>query len=107
MRVDVVAMIGEDARMPRVSRRAALKALGYSNRELGWHYVKWGLAIAESRQYLPEAWWFATFPGLAIALTAIGGGATAATGAGGVWWPDQWSFATLPADRPACSRTMP
>ncbi len=24
----------------------------------------WGLAIAESRQYLPEAWWFATFPGL-------------------------------------------
>jgi putative ABC transport system permease protein len=25
---------------------AALKALGYSNRELGWHYVKWGLAIA-------------------------------------------------------------
>lgn len=25
---------------------AALKALGYSNRELAWHYVKWGLAIA-------------------------------------------------------------
>ncbi len=25
---------------------AALKALGYSNRELGWHYVKWGLLIA-------------------------------------------------------------
>ena len=25
---------------------AALKALGYSNRELGWHYVKWGLVIA-------------------------------------------------------------
>ncbi len=23
----------------------------------------WGLAIAESRQYLPEAWWFSTFPG--------------------------------------------
>jgi putative ABC transport system permease protein len=25
---------------------AALKALGYSNREIGWHYVKWGLVIA-------------------------------------------------------------
>jgi putative ABC transport system permease protein len=25
---------------------AALKALGYTNGELGWHYVKWGLAIA-------------------------------------------------------------
>jgi putative ABC transport system permease protein len=25
---------------------AALKALGYSNGEIGWHYVKWALAIA-------------------------------------------------------------
>jgi len=25
---------------------AALKALGYSNAQLGWHYIKWGLAIA-------------------------------------------------------------
>ncbi len=25
---------------------AALKALGYSNAELAWHYIKWGLAIA-------------------------------------------------------------
>jgi putative ABC transport system permease protein len=25
---------------------AALKALGYSNRELGWHYLEWALAIA-------------------------------------------------------------
>lgn len=32
----------------------------------------WGLAVAESRQYLPEAWWFATFPGLAIFLTVLG-----------------------------------
>ncbi|HEU0060742.1 MAG TPA: ABC transporter permease [Hyphomicrobiaceae bacterium] len=32
----------------------------------------WGLAIAESRQYLPEAWWFSTFPGLAIFLTVLG-----------------------------------
>ena len=25
---------------------AALKALGFTNRELAWHYIKWGLAIA-------------------------------------------------------------
>jgi putative ABC transport system permease protein len=28
------------------SQIAALKALGYSNRELGWHYIKWALLIA-------------------------------------------------------------
>jgi peptide/nickel transport system permease protein len=32
----------------------------------------WGLAIAESRQYLPENWWFAAFPGLAILVTVLG-----------------------------------
>jgi peptide/nickel transport system permease protein len=32
----------------------------------------WGLAIAESRQYLPDVWWFATFPGLAIFLAVFG-----------------------------------
>ena len=32
----------------------------------------WGLSIAQSRQYLPESWWFATFPGLAILLTVLG-----------------------------------
>ena len=33
---------------------------------------EWGLAISESRQYLPDAWWFATFPGLAIFLVVFG-----------------------------------
>jgi peptide/nickel transport system permease protein len=33
---------------------------------------EWGLAIAESRQYLPEAWWFSTFPGIAIFLIVFG-----------------------------------
>jgi peptide/nickel transport system permease protein len=33
---------------------------------------EWGLAVAESRQYLPEAWWFATFPGLAIFTVVFG-----------------------------------
>lgn len=32
----------------------------------------WGLAISESRHYLPEAWWFATFPGLAILAIVLG-----------------------------------
>ena len=32
----------------------------------------WGLAVAESRQFLPEAWWFAAFPGLAIFFTVLG-----------------------------------
>ena len=32
----------------------------------------WGLTIAESRTYLPRAWWSATFPGLAILITVMG-----------------------------------
>ncbi|MBA8909946.1 ABC transporter permease [Aminobacter ciceronei] len=32
----------------------------------------WGLAIAESRQFLPESWWLALFPGLAIFITVLG-----------------------------------
>jgi peptide/nickel transport system permease protein len=32
----------------------------------------WGLTIAESRVYQPNAWWYATFPGLAILLTVMG-----------------------------------
>lgn len=32
---------------------------------------EWGLAVAEARRYLPGAWWFATFPGLAIFLVVL------------------------------------
>jgi peptide/nickel transport system permease protein len=32
----------------------------------------WGLTISESRNYLPDAWWYATFPGLAILLAVLG-----------------------------------
>ena len=32
----------------------------------------WGLAVAQSRTYLPNAWWFATFPGLAILIAVLG-----------------------------------
>jgi peptide/nickel transport system permease protein len=32
----------------------------------------WGLAVAESRQHLPEAWWVSTFPGLAIFVIVLG-----------------------------------
>lgn len=33
---------------------------------------EWGITIAESRLHLPEAWWYATFPGLAIFITVMG-----------------------------------
>src|SRR6476660_2614054 len=32
----------------------------------------WGLAIAESRNYLPGAWWYSIFPGVAILITLLG-----------------------------------
>jgi peptide/nickel transport system permease protein len=32
----------------------------------------WGLTIAQSRIYLPRAWWYALYPGLAILLTVMG-----------------------------------
>lgn len=33
---------------------------------------EWGRMIAESREYLPEAWWYPLAPGLAIFLTVLG-----------------------------------
>lgn len=33
---------------------------------------EWGAAIADSRLFLPDAWWYATFPGLAIFLVVMG-----------------------------------
>jgi peptide/nickel transport system permease protein len=32
----------------------------------------WGAMLAEGRKYLRTAWWFATFPGLAIMFTVLG-----------------------------------
>jgi peptide/nickel transport system permease protein len=32
---------------------------------------EWGLMVASSREYLPEAWWFATFPGAAIFVVVM------------------------------------
>jgi peptide/nickel transport system permease protein len=31
----------------------------------------WGVMIADGRKYLREAWWFSTFPGIAILLTVL------------------------------------
>jgi peptide/nickel transport system permease protein len=31
----------------------------------------WGQMVSDGRKYLRDAWWFATFPGVAIALTVI------------------------------------
>ncbi|MBN8893156.1 MAG: D-ala-D-ala transporter subunit [Rhodospirillales bacterium 70-18] len=33
---------------------------------------EWGRMIAESREYLPDAWWYALAPGMAIFLTVLG-----------------------------------
>ncbi len=33
---------------------------------------EWGRTIAESREYLPDAWWYAAAPGLAIFLVVVG-----------------------------------
>jgi peptide/nickel transport system permease protein len=33
---------------------------------------EWGRTIAESREFLPMAWWYAAFPGLAIFLVVMG-----------------------------------
>lgn len=33
---------------------------------------EWGTMISEGRGYLPDSWWAATFPGLAILLTGLG-----------------------------------
>ena len=33
---------------------------------------EWGRTIAESREYLPDAWWYATMPGIAIFLVVMG-----------------------------------
>ncbi len=33
---------------------------------------EWGRMIAESREFLPQAWWYATAPGVAILLVVMG-----------------------------------
>jgi len=33
---------------------------------------EWGRMIAESREFLPEAWWYATAPGVAIFVVVMG-----------------------------------
>jgi peptide/nickel transport system permease protein len=32
----------------------------------------WGVMVSDGREYLREAWWYSTFPGLAILLTVVG-----------------------------------
>jgi peptide/nickel transport system permease protein len=46
---------------------ASLSFLGLSDRNV----MSWGLMIGSSRQYLREAWWAVTFPGLAIFSTVL------------------------------------
>ncbi|MCL4426624.1 MAG: ABC transporter permease [Firmicutes bacterium] len=34
--------------------------------------VSWGLMLADGRDYMMNAWWLATFPGIALAIAALG-----------------------------------
>jgi peptide/nickel transport system permease protein len=57
----------EMARM--ILSESALSFLGLS---VSRPAVTWGALLAEGRQYLREAWWISTFPGLAIMVTVLG-----------------------------------
>jgi putative ABC transport system permease protein len=63
---------------------AALKALGYSNRRIAWHYVKWGLVIA----------------GVGAVAGVAAGGSTASR----LSWQPRRSPAASPSRRPARTR---
>src|SRR6202041_842449 len=47
-------------------------ALGFPGAGAAPPQPDWGLTISESRNYLPDAWWYATFPGLAILVVVLG-----------------------------------
>lgn len=53
---------------------AALSFLGFGIQP---PQVSWGLMVAQGRDYLLNAWWLVTFPGVAIALTVLGVNLTA------------------------------
>ena len=48
---------------------AALSFLGFGAQP---PTPEWGILVSEGRSYLRTAWWLATFPGLAIMITAMG-----------------------------------
>jgi peptide/nickel transport system permease protein len=48
---------------------AALSFLGLGSQP---PQPEWGRMLSEGRDYLREAWWISTFPGLAIMLTVLG-----------------------------------
>src|SRR5207302_10681753 len=48
---------------------AALSFLGLGSQP---PQPEWGRMLSEGRDYLREAWWISTFPGLGIMLTVLG-----------------------------------
>jgi peptide/nickel transport system permease protein len=50
----------------------AAAALGFLGLGAPAPTPEWGRMIAESREFLPDAWWYATAPGLAILLVVMG-----------------------------------
>ena len=58
------------ASLPLLSITAA--ALGFLGLGPPPPSPEWGRTIAESREFLPEAWWYAAAPGIAIFLVVMG-----------------------------------
>src|SRR5437667_118244 len=61
--VSIAALLG-----PPILSAAALSFLGLGSQP---PLPEWGRMLSEGRDYLREAWWISTFPGLAIMVTVL------------------------------------
>lgn len=64
-----VIIVGSFTVATNILTEAALTFLGVG---LDVSIPTWGTMLAEGREYLPGAWWLATFPGLIILITVLG-----------------------------------
>ena len=75
-------------RIGRVQREqiAALKAFGYANREIGWHFAKWSLVVGGAGSLIglaAGAWMGSAMTGLYNLIFKLPGAGVPAGGAGG------------------------
>lgn len=64
-----VIIVGSFTVATNILTEAALTFLGVG---LDVSIPTWGTMLAEGREYLPGAWWLATFPGITILITVLG-----------------------------------
>jgi peptide/nickel transport system permease protein len=64
-----VIIVGSFTVATNILTEAALTFLGVG---LDVSIPTWGTMLAEGREYLPGAWWLATFPGVTILITVLG-----------------------------------